>query len=140
MWLRDFVAYNNLHAWEYALHCRVAREVMESTELQTADISEVPLQKLLSVEREKRIAAELLAEKEHQALLQLKNILLKKVKDDESKDTKDKVAVKRTVSNTSVGLLPRVFSQEFTASVLGDLPSPVQQSLDLQTLGWCHYF
>ncbi len=111
------------------MHCT------EEMELYIVDNSEVPLQTLLSIERDKRIAAELLAEKEHQALLQLKNILLKKAKDDEKKETKDKAAVKRTVSNTSVGQLPRAFSQEFTASVLGDLPSPVQQSLDLQTLG-----
>ena len=99
-------------------------------------VGELPLQKLLSLEREKRISAELLVEREHQALLQLKNILHKR-KSDENTTSKTSFPkdVRKSFSSSSMETLPRAFSQEFTTSVFDDLPSPVQQSLDLQTLG-----
>lgn len=100
-------------------------------------VGELPLQKLLSLEREKRISAELLVEREHQALLQLKNILHKRRSDENttSKTSAFPKDVRKTFSNSSMETLPRAFSQEFTTSVFDDLPSPVQQSLDLQMLG-----
>ena len=113
---------------------------MEAAAEASSERGELPLQKILRLEREKRIAAELLVEKERQALLQLKYLLLKRKSNEEPEDKVEdsyasKGPLRRTVSNSSVSTLPRAFSQEFTASVLGELPGDVQQSLELQKLG-----
>lgn len=104
-------------------------------------VNDLPILKMLSLEREKRVAAELLVEKEHQALLQLRNMLISRNYGLGSKDsaafnsTRSMNPPERSIStSSSIAALPRAFSQEFTASVFGDLPSPLQDSLDMQNI------
>ena len=100
--------------------------------------TETTLSRLLDLEREKRIAAEIHVETERQALLQLK-ILLDNLQHEERRqqaqedpDEDKKPAVMRSVSSSNnIGLLPRAFSQEFYGKVLSELSSDVQTALGI---------
>ena len=100
--------------------------------------TETTLSRLLDLEREKRIAAEIHVETERQALLQLK-ILLDNLQYEERRqqaqedpDEDKKNTVMRSVSSSNnIGLLPRAFSQEFYDKVLIELSSEVQTALGI---------
>lgn len=99
---------------------------------------ESTLSRLLNLEREKRIAAEILVERERQALLQLKVLLdnlhheERRQQTQEGADEDKNLTVMRSVpSSSSIGRLPRAFSQEFYDTVLSELSSDVQTALSI---------
>ena len=123
------------------IYARMDSCVEEDTDLRSTNMA---TQRLLSLEREKRIAAERLVEKERQALLQLRNLLSCKgieinnkyqKEDNPTTESSSKEPLQRSVSNTSVGFMTRAFSQEFSSSVFNDLPGELQQSLALNHIG-----
>ena len=125
-----------------SLYARMDSCVEDDTDLRSTSMA---TQRLLSLEREKRIAAERLVEKERQALLQLRNLLsckgieinnkYQKEEDNPTTENSSKEPLQRSVSNTSAGFITRAFSQEFSSSVFNDLPGELQQSLALNHIG-----
>ena len=90
---------------------------------------------LLSLEKEKRIAAERDVEILTQAFLQLKllqeryNIFT----------AADQPTLKRSLSSSSVFIntpLPRAFSQEFYELILHDLPNDIQSTLTVEQMDY----
>ena len=100
--------------------------------------TEATLSRLLDLEREKRIAAEILVETEKQALLQLKILLdnlhheerRQQTQEDDDEDNNPTVT-RSVLSPNSIGPLPRAFSQEFYDKVLRELSGDVQTALGI---------
>ena len=91
---------------------------------------------LLSLEKERRFAAEALAEAEKQALLQLLLYLKEKLEPtsplslgEDQQDFIRRVSSSASIGNLSSAALPRAFSREFYDAVLQEMPGELKESL-----------